>query len=251
MSSPAAAGSAVSETRSAGKHSAGHSVSDDQLAGTVSADSPRPTGLFSARTRKLILVIAVLGGVALLLDEFVKYRVVAKRFGTVYDGELYRSGQISRWMFEKTVKSHGIQVVIDLNGREPESEHQTAEIASAEKLNLELYRFPLGGDGRGDITRYADAIETIHTSRTAGKPVLVHCAAGTQRTGGVVATYRMLVRGESPATAWDEMVDYGWKPEKEQELLDYINGNMRTLATMLVERGVIAQIPEPLPVLSR
>jgi hypothetical protein len=241
MSSSAVYGRAGAEGRSAGVSAA-----------TVSPDSPtRAATPARRRILRLLMVVAAIAAVVYVLDEFVKYRLIAKRFGTVYSGELYRSGQISRWMFEKTIRANGIQVVIDLNGIEPTDEHQAAEIASAEKLNLELHRFQLAGDGRGDIRRYADAIAVIHQSRLVGKPTLVHCSAGTQRTGGVVATYRMLVRGESPSKAWDEMVQYGWRPAREQELLDYINGNMRELAGLLVERGVIARIPDPLPRLAR
>ena len=230
----------------------GNVAAESADAGPVQSDAQPPAarhGWFSAR--RVLTTVAIVAATIYVLDEFVKYRVIAKRFGVVYPGEVYRSGQISKWMFEKTVQANGIQVVIDLNGIEQNDEHQAAEIASAKKLGLEHHRFPLGGDGRGDIRRYADAIAVIAACRKDGRPVLVHCSAGAQRTGGVVATYRMLVEEEPPAKAWDEMVQYGWKPAKEQELLDYVNENMAELARLLVERGVIARIPEPLPQLAR
>jgi protein tyrosine phosphatase len=78
--------------------------------------------------------------------------------------------------------------------------------------------------------------------------VLVHCAAGAYRTGGVVAAYRMLVQGGSPADAWAEMKRYDWD-DSEPQLPDYLNSNMAELAAQLVQLGVIDEVPDPLPVL--
>ena len=116
-------------------------------------------------------------------------------------------------------------------------------------MDLEHYRYQLGGDGTGDIARYADAIETIAKCRAEGKPVLVHCAAGSQRTGGVVASFRVLVLKQDPKDAVAEMARYDWDPVEDVDLLAFVNGHMPKLAEMLVERGVIEEVPNPLPLL--
>ena len=58
----------------------------------------------------------------------------------------------------------------------------------------QLYK--LEGDGSGDINFYAETIEHIVEAKEAEKPILVHCAAGTMRTGAAVAFYRLLVLEE-------------------------------------------------------
>lgn len=198
-------------------------------------------------TIAIIAIVAFIGGGIAAWDA-VKYRFIPKRFGTVIPGEIYRSGQISRWQFEPTVKKYGIEVVIDLNGVEPKDFDQAAEIASYETLGLENYRYKLAGNGTGVVQNYINAIEALARSHKAGKPVLIHCAAGTQRTGSVVAAYRVLVLGESPQDAYRELVQYGWDPDTDQVLLLYLNGNMRHVAEELAARGVISRIPDPIPV---
>ncbi len=204
------------------------------------------------RFRKIVAGILIVGAAIWVWDELIKYRVIAKRWGEVVPGQIYRSGQISQWMVKKSLKNHDIQVVIDLTGAYPgwvDQPDQQAEKKAIEKLDIAHYRYPLGGDGTGDIRMYAEAIATLARCERDGKPVLIHCAAGAQRAGGVVATYRMLVRKESPQVAYSEMRRYGWKPEKSQILVDYVNENMPELARLLVARGVLAEIPNPLPVL--
>ena len=205
----------------------------------------------SARSRRLrswLAAILAVAAVIFVWDEFIKYRVIAKRWGVVTAGKVYRSGQVSKWMLEKKLRQHGIQIVIDLNGIEADDEHQEAEIATVARLGIEHHRFKLRGDGTGDIRNYASAIEVIHRCEQAGRPVLVHCAAGAQRTGGVVAAYRVLVLRQSPQDAYAELSRYGWKSHKDQALLEYLNGHMHELAGLLVESGVIAKVPQPLPV---
>ena len=77
--------------------------------------------------------------------------------------------------------------------------------------------------------------------------MLVHCAAGSQRTGGVFAAYRTLVQGMAPEQAIAEMQKFDWDPDKDQVLLDYLNENIGHIAQQLVLAGVIGQVPSPLP----
>jgi protein-tyrosine phosphatase len=198
--------------------------------------------------RILIVGIATVAALVLIWEEIVKYRVIAKRWGVVVPGRIYRSGQISKWVLPRKLQEHGIEVVVDLTNIVPDDIHQQAEIATLKRLGIEHHRFRLTGDGSGDIQNYANAIGMLAECEQAGRPVLVHCAAGAQRTGGVVAAYRVLVRGELPRDAYAELSRYGWKAHKDQRLLTYLNGHMRELAQLLVERGVIDSVPDPLPV---
>ena len=79
--------------------------------------------------------------------------------------------------------------------------------------------------------------------------VLVHCAAGTQRTGGVVASYRMLVQGISPDQAALEMKKYGWRHKKNPTLVPFINQHLSELEISLIEKKVLDGARYPLPVL--
>ena len=195
----------------------------------------------------LIAAIAAIGGGIAAWDA-VKYRFIPKRFGVVVPGEVFRSGQISQHQFAPTIRKHGIDVVIDLNGVDPADVDQAAEIAAYEPLGVEHYRFKLEGNGTGVVENYVKAIATLAECHRAGKAVLVHCHAGTQRTGSVIAAYRVLVLGDSPQAAYAELAQYGWNADSDQVLLLYLNGHMRHVAEELVARGVIRRVPDPVPI---
>lgn len=214
-----------------------------------SAEELRPIRLRRFLVAALLFVLLFGGSIAAGLSGL-EDRLVAKRFGVVIPESFYRSGQISQFMLEPTLTSYGIKAVVDLNGLNPDDPLQRNEIATTEKLGVSLYRFKLDGDGQGNIEHYVQALKTIEACRHRGERVLVHCSAGTQRTGGVVAAYRLLVQHEAPATVVNEMRRYGWRPRKDTVLIDYLNEHMAFVAKRLHEEGVIASIPEPLPVLS-
>ena len=223
---------------------------------TALTGTDAPTGLKRAAARKVrwvpicIATVLLIGGMAFLWQKDLKHRFIVKRWGVVEAGEIYRSGQISDHLIKSTLQKHGIQVVVDLTGDETGDRFKEAEQRAISELGIESKQYPLLGDGTGDIHYYAVAIRDIDSARKEHKPVLVHCYAGAQRTGGVVAGYRMLVEGKSPAMAYAEMKQYGWKPKKDRILLDYLNNHMAELAELLVKENVIARVPDPLPVLA-
>ncbi len=195
----------------------------------------------------IILTAIVLIGAVWAWKEVIEDRVFPKRWGIVEEGVICRSGQLSASLVKRVLKAHGIEVIVDLTGPVPGDRDQEAERRAAEELGIEVKRFPLSGDGTGDITRYAGAVEAVVEAKRQGKPVLVHCAAGAQRTGGTIAFYRLLVEGRSPSFVVKEMARYDWDPKSDTILLDYVNEHIGELAAMLKDRGVIEEIPDPLP----
>ncbi len=199
----------------------------------------------------IILAVVVLGGAVWVWEEVLEDRLIPKRWGVVEEGLVCRSGQLSASLVKRVLKEHGIKVIVNLTSEVPGDKDQEAEQKAAEELGIEVKRFPLSGDGTGDIARYAGAVAAVVEARRMGKPVLVHCAAGAQRTGGTIAFYRLLVEKKSPSFVVKEMARYGWDPKDDTILLDYINEHMSEMAAMLEAQGVIDDIPEPLPVLGR
>ncbi len=79
--------------------------------------------------------------------------------------------------------------------------------------------------------------------------MLVHCIAGAQRTGGVIACYELLVEHRPPAQVYAELRRFGHDPRDNPHLLDYLNAHMAEIAAGLVADGTIDRAPAPLPVL--
>lgn len=229
---------------------AGRTILEEQC--PVATETVRQTTIWSrlwiGRRRFIVcLVLTAFLGTGIGLGVTYKYRFIAKRWGVVVPGKIYRSGQISKWVLEDKLKVHNIQVVIDLNGLDPEDQHQEYEIALLKRLDIEHFRFPLGGDGTGDIRNYALALKIIDDCCCQGRTVLVHCAAGAQRTGVAIACYRVLVQKHSPETARRELRSYGGNGERNSDLIRYANSHMGELARLLVENGVLDDMPGEIP----
>jgi protein-tyrosine phosphatase len=194
------------------------------------------------------VVAAVVGAALLWQVEGVKQLFGPRNWGEVEPG-FYRSGQISRFVLKKALQQHDVKLVVFMSGDKANRPDVQAEAQICRDLGIERINCGLAGDGTGDIRSYANAIEAISKARREGKAVLVHCHTGSQRTGGAVAYYRMLVEGRPAAEAHAELIRYGHDPRDNPDLLPYLNAHMRELADILVERRVIDRAPAPLPVL--
>lgn len=207
----------------------------------------------SKQIRGVHLAIGVAGllllfGLGLFgLWQLVKNHVFPKRFGVSVPGELFRSGQLSPYLVERTLRENNIEVVVDLQGYDPENAAQQAEIRAAEKLGIAHYRCRLKGNGTGEIAQYAYAVTAINEAVQNHRPVLVHCAAGSQRTGGVIAMYKLLVRGEDPADVYAEMRKFGWQRKPNDAMETYLNDHLPELVDELVKNGTMKKRPEKLP----
>lgn len=212
-------------------------------------DAPRPRKSVGRLFLTIGVIVAVIGGGIWLWEDVLEDRLIPKRFGVVVPGSIYRSGQLSPTLIRKTLARHEIDLVVHLGVHDPLNKAHVAEQAAVESLGIERRLFPLRGDGTGDIDNYAQAIAAIVEARDAGQRVLVHCAAGSYRTGGVIASYRMLLEGMPPDEAWAEMEQYSWNSDIPI-LPEYLNSHMAQLTEKLVQLGVIERVPEPLPVLA-
>ena len=200
----------------------------------------------------LILVVAYT--LFQLWKEQIEDRVIAKRWGVVHDGQIYRSGQLSESLVDRMLEDNDIAVVIDMTHRVSEDDHhrpdQDAEMAAVERLGIDHQRHPLGGDGKGDPEMYEQALQRLAIAVQEDKPVLVHCAAGAHRTGGMIATWRLLVDGWESEDIIEEMGDYDWRTRDKHDLLPYLDEHMPRFAVVLKEAGAIDEIPDPLPKLT-
>jgi protein-tyrosine phosphatase len=181
----------------------------------------------------------------------IRYHVIPKRFGVVVPGHIYRSGQISAPLIKKTLTKYNIRVIIDLTSFDPNNHDKLAEEKTAAELNIKVLRFPMSGNGTGDVNDYADAVIAIANAEQQNLPVLVHCAAGSYRTGGIIAMYRLLVQKIAPNVVEDEIEKYGCPIDDKPVLRSFLNDNIPKLAIRLKQAGVIDQIPATIPQIPR
>lgn len=200
-----------------------------------------------------VLVVAI--GLLIAWESWGKKTLIPRKFGVVEEGSIYRSGQISRFRIEDTLKEHNIGTIIFLSEdkdlvQDVSRPDVKAEREAAQKLGITRCNFPLNGDGTGDIVQYANAVQAMVESQRQFKPVLVHCHTGSQRTGAAIAFYRLLVQKKKPSEVYDELLYWEHDPDENAKLIPYVNANIETLAHMLKERGVIDEIPAHIPKLA-
>ncbi len=145
------------------------------------------------------VLVALVGGGVWLWEDVLEDRLVPKRWGVVEEGRVFRSGQLHPALVRRTLERHGIDLVISLidltRADDDDRKADEAERIACEELEIERRVFPLQGDGTGAIENYARAIASMAECLEDDRRVLVHCAAGSQRTGGVVTGFRVLVQG--------------------------------------------------------
>lgn len=194
-------------------------------AASTSSDRTNPTSRGGRWVLGLVILIALACGFTGWWYGGLRNRFEPVNFGVVEPGKLYRSGQISEHVIRKTIQSNHVGLILSLSG--DESPDLEAEKKAAADLGIDrVFLGGLAGDGIGDPNVYPEAIAEIVKANQSGKAVLVHCQSGAQRTGGVVAAYRILVEGEQPEKAFEEMRRYGHDSKHNPNLIPFIRTHL-------------------------
>ncbi|HEY0003749.1 MAG TPA: tyrosine-protein phosphatase [Pyrinomonadaceae bacterium] len=129
---------------------------------------------------------------------------------------LYRGAQPRRGGIQK-LKALGIKTIINL--REPDESTRGEEV-EARAAGLRYFSIPMEGFERPTDQQIDRALALINAMENW--PVFVHCAHGKDRTGTVIACYRISHDGWTSAMAKAEAKHYGmsWVQVK---MKDYIH----------------------------
>jgi len=100
-----------------------------------------------------------------------------------------------------TLKAMGVRTVVNLRAR-----HGGRE--AVEAAGMRYVEIPMSFLKKVDPATVRKALSVM--TDPANQPVFVHCSVGTDRTGVVVAVYRMEVDGWSEAEAMEEMEALGF-----------------------------------------
>ncbi len=183
-----------------------------------SADSPGVDHRWSwpRFTRNAALAAGLIALLAWFIVDGVVPNLVPKNFGVVQEGVLYRSGELTPRAMRTVIEKHSIKAIIDFGAHDHDPAGERREQAVAESLGVERYVLLMRGDGTGDPNNYAEALRIM--TDPDRQPVLVHCAAGAQRTGCAVALYRSIVQGWDDDRALNETRQYRHDPAKNPHL---------------------------------
>src|SRR5262245_11992677 len=116
---------------------------------------------------------------------------------------LYRGAQPQRDGMKK-LSELGIKTVINLRGA---SDDTRKEQADAEASGIRYFNIPMSGLGRPTDGQVERALAIIDARENW--PVFVHCQRGADRTGVVIAVYRILRNQWTAEQAIDEAKRFG------------------------------------------
>ena len=118
---------------------------------------------------------------------------------------IFRSAQPSAAGFRALSAQHGIKTVVSMRANHPDD-------ALVRGTDIKVVPFPTNTWR----IRRASVVGALRTVRTASRtaPVLLHCQHGADRTGLIIALYRVLYQGWTREAALDEMRngDFGYHP---------------------------------------
>lgn len=190
----------------------------------VPADAhPDPRSAARARNRLRSLVIATTITLLVLFIVSAWPRVFPKNFGVVVPDKIYRSGELTVSALADVVRGHNIKTIIDMGAYEPGTPEDTLQAMAAESLGVERYVLRLEGDGSGDPTMYLESLRLM--TDESKLPMLIHCGAGSERTGMLVVFYRNIVQGVEVDRAFEEAKRFSHDPRRNprlRPLIDYI-----------------------------
>jgi protein tyrosine phosphatase (PTP) superfamily phosphohydrolase (DUF442 family) len=137
---------------------------------------------------RIAIVVLALVGVAAgagITRQVQSNRLVWDHFDVVKPGILYRSGQLEADQLEAAVRRYQIRTVVNFQipGAGVEAERTLSR-----RLGVDFMNLPMPGDGGGKEPQFREVLAAC--ADPARRPVLIHCARGTCRTGAAVALYR-------------------------------------------------------------
>jgi len=119
---------------------------------------------------------------------------------------LYRGGEPKKLGWEK-LKSLGIKSIVNL---EEKGSGDSNEKRVAESLGIKMYYLPISlhiVPTEGQVLMF---LEIVLASEN--QPVFIHCNNGRDRTGVMIAMYRVVVDGWTIKNAYDEATSLGYWP---------------------------------------
>lgn len=131
---------------------------------------------------------------------------------------LYRGGQPKEGGL-KQLASLGIKTVLNLRDAD---ERASLEEGQARAAGLRYFNIPLDGLGRPSDEKIERALAIINAPEN--QPVFVHCKRGSDRTGTVIACYRISHDGWSSEQAKEEAKRFGlgfWEVGMKDYIRDY------------------------------
>jgi tyrosine-protein phosphatase SIW14 len=157
--------------------------------------------------------------------------------GKVTD-HLYRGAQ-PRLSYLGALKKLGVTVIIDLRAEAPQAARE--EQSLAESAGIRFFHIPIGGFSNPTNSDLIQFFQIL--SDSARQTVFVHCEFGRDRTGVMIAAYRIAFQKWSSDHALSEMNSFGFNRLWHPSMVSYV----RNLPARLQSEPDLKKTVEPTP----
>lgn len=182
---------------------------------------------------------AVVAVALVLAVKRARHHVLPRNFGIVEPGCIFRSGRLSPRMLRRVREVHGVRTIIDLGAYPAGTDDERLMQRTAHELGLTRYVMRgVYGNATGNPNVYLHAVRLL--ANPATHPVLIHCAAGAERTGAAVILFRHLVQGRAIDEVYAEALRFGHDPEKNGALREYIERHAEGIRAAFAGGGDVA-----------
>jgi len=172
------------------------------------------------RRARLILALLLVTTAAGVTVKYTRYYFIPRRFAVVEPGRLYRAGFCEPGPLTRIIRENQIKTILVLLNDEPDSPDQQNEAAVARREGIRMIRIGMPGHGCANFDLLDRAADIVANENT--HPLLVHCYAGTCRTGAVYAAWRMKYCGWTYDQAMEESRKYALSPRGNAELFAHL-----------------------------
>lgn len=107
-------------------------------------------------------------------------------FYEVEKGAVYRSAWLGSEKLEQAIDRLGVKTVLNLCGEQPGVEWYEGEVEVSRRRGIKFVSMALSANTALDAAQLAKLTDAL---RDAPKPLLIHCRAGSDRTGLASAIY--------------------------------------------------------------
>jgi tyrosine-protein phosphatase SIW14 len=160
----------------------------------------RPVNLIGVSVGLLLAALVVLSRRTGTDKELPKFHQV--------NGQLFRGAQPKKNGF-KRLGDLGIKTIVNLRADDGLSRIEEREVRAA---GMQYFSVPLNETGRPTNAQVRRAVAILETPEN--QPVFVHCRLGVDRTGLIIAVYRIAHDGWTSERARAEARHYGMHPWK-------------------------------------
>ncbi len=142
-------------------------------------------------------------------------KIESRYFKNLYqiNDSIYRSEQPSRKGF-KALEEKGFKTILNVR-------RLWGDDKKARRTNLQLKRLPL----KAGILTEDDLIKALQIIQTSEKPILIHCWHGSDRTGAIIAAYRIVFEDWAKEKAIKEfrVKAFGYHEKWYPNLIELLN----------------------------